>query len=104
MAGEAAIRESHEIALLSVDVVAGGAGHQRGAEASAPFQQRHLVAVHIDRARIAASQPLNPPLERLPRYIGEGGCAWRRHTSVTQRASIQLPRARQSCRGDDGGW
>jgi len=103
MAGEAAIREFHEIALLSVDVVAGGAGHQRGTEASAPFQQRHLVAVYIHGARIASCPPLNLPLERLPRYIGESGCAWRRHATVTERASIQLSRARQPCRVDDCG-
>src|SRR2546428_734879 len=60
MAGEAAIRESHEIALLSVDVVAGGAGHQPRTEASGPVQQGHLAGRKAGRMPLQARGGARP--------------------------------------------
>ena len=64
-------REWHDIALLAVDIVASGAGHLRGAEALAPFQQRYLVAMHVDLPGFRSRPPVSPPLEGLPRHVGE---------------------------------
>src|SRR5207253_10769030 len=64
-------RECHDIALLAVDILACGAGHLRGAEALAPFQQRYLVAVHVDLPGVRSRPPVSPPLEGLPRHVGE---------------------------------
>lgn len=46
---QAFLRKVDEIVLSGMDVVAGSAGHGRGAEATALFQQFHLVAMNIER-------------------------------------------------------
>src|SRR2546425_12515599 len=71
VARQASPRECHDIALLAVDIVACGAGHLRGAGALAPFQQRYLVAVHVDLPRVRSRPPVSPPLEGPPRHVGE---------------------------------
>src|SRR6059036_960758 len=71
VARKASPRECRDIALLAVDIVARGAGHLRGAEAPAPLQQGYLVSVHVDLPRVRSRPQVMPPLEGLPRHMGE---------------------------------
>ena len=66
MAAEAAPRKRNDITLRLMDVVAGGAGHLRRAEARTPLQQRNLEPL-LERASavcyVSNTIALSPSIE-----------------------------------------
>src|SRR5690349_16135851 len=97
-------RERDDVALLTVHVVARGAGHLRRAEALAPLQQGDLVAVHVDVPRVRSGPQVRALLEGLPGHVGERRCTERRGPTVAQGALVHLSGAGQPRRVDDRAW
>src|SRR5471030_1277789 len=98
---EAPAGEDGGVALRSVHVVAGGAGHRRFAEAAAPLQQRYLIPVHIHVLLGQRDAQREVRLERRPWPVREGGGSRRANPTVAERAPVYLAGAREPRRVHD---
>ena len=90
VAAKAALRKLGHVVLRCMNVVASEAGHVRGAEATALFQQLDLVTVNIEGCAGIRWRKVHVLVQRFAGQIGERGTQRLAVSGVTPRAKIHL--------------